>query len=154
MSFSCTQYGLKGDTIHEWTLETTDGKEISQAAADALFGTGTPTVNSQDPKLYDPASDQSSYTFNLTLPSTGLATRYDVFTKWGTEIPDFAPKSFQPMDYSGDMSVNPNPTLEANPYFDNQYATSAKITYGPTGTAVRSKFINAHGRRRGTVGTR
>ena len=32
-----------GVTIHQWALETSKGQELSQDAANALFGTGQPS---------------------------------------------------------------------------------------------------------------
>src|SRR5262249_1809976 len=87
---------LDGITIHQWALETPDGKggylELSPDAAAALFGTGPLVTASANPVAY---KGGGSY-FDFTVPPNGLATRFEVFTQWGKDIPGYAPSSLQP----------------------------------------------------------
>jgi hypothetical protein len=131
---------LEGDTIQEWALVTHDGKrEMSQAAADLLFGTGSLELASPDP-IYSPNKDDSSYTYNFKVQSGGLATRFDVFTQWGQGVPDFSPHSFQPAKSSGEMSVDPNPNGRYGKYFDNMYADYT-LTYGSKPSMTPPKLL-------------
>ena len=83
---------LDGITIHQWALETPDGKggyqELSHDAAAALFGTGPLVTASPDPVAY---KGGGSY-FDFKIPGNGLATRFEVFTQWGKDTPGFAPR--------------------------------------------------------------
>jgi hypothetical protein len=131
-----TDASLDGDTIHEWALVTTNGEQMGQFAADQLFGTGSLSVNTQDPAIYYPGQGTSSYTPNFNVQSGGLVTRYEVFSQWGQGVTGFSGRSFKPQTYSGQMSLGKVPT---NPYipsdwtshFDNYYAKYT-ITYGKT----------------------
>jgi hypothetical protein len=136
-------YGyLEGAAIHEWALETPDGHggylQLSQDAANALFGTGGLELASQDPIHY-PNQGSSSYTYNFKVQSGGVTTRFDVFSNWGEGFADFSPHSFLPLktdsrsdpawQNDGDMSVDPF-TVEQYHLVsvDNQYA-HVTITY-------------------------
>lgn len=148
-SYWKTDAALDGDTIHEWALVTSTGEQMGELAGDQLFGTGSLSVNSQDPAIYDPGQGTSSYTPNFNVQSGGLVTRYEVFSLWGQGVKDFSPDSFKPQAYSGEMSLGKVPT---NPYipsdwtahFDNYYADYT-ITYGttvstrPPGPVLRSE---------------
>jgi hypothetical protein len=124
VGFWKTNATLDGVTIQEWALETPDGKggylELSQDAANALFG-AIPAggLVPASPKL-------KSYTggsyVDFQAPTGGLATRFDVFSNWGKEIPGFSPYSFQPPVSSGSMHVGLNPSNNYSQYFDNSYA--------------------------------
>jgi hypothetical protein len=131
---------LDGATIHEWSLVTRaliDGKQkvISQDAAKQLFGSGDLELAGQDP-IYSPNNGTASYTYNFKVQPGGLATRYDVFTKWG--MPDknnpsvggFSPRSFDPkaLDDKTEMSVDASPSGRWSE-FTNMYA-DFKLTYG------------------------
>ena len=129
-----TSADLTGLTIHQWALETPDGKggflELSQDAANALFGTGSLVLpkDQLDPIAY---KGGGSY-FDFDLPGNGLATRFDVFTQWGKDTPGFAPKSLQPdatLD-GGNMEVGLDPKNYYSHTLYHSYATSYKLTYG------------------------
>jgi hypothetical protein len=126
---------LGGVTIHQWALETPDGKggylELSPDAATALFGAvpaGGLVPTSPNPIAY---KGGGSY-FDFKVPATGLASRFDVFTQWGKDFPGFAPSSLQPADTlnGGNMHVGLNPKNYYTYTFDNSYATNYKISYG------------------------
>ena len=78
---------LDGATIHQWALQTPDGKggflELSPAAAAVLFGTGPLVAASPNPVAY---KGGGSY-FDFKIPGDGLATRFEVFTQWGKDTP-------------------------------------------------------------------
>ena len=96
----------------EWSLQTRTGEQMSRAAADQLFGTGSLELASQDPVHY-PHDDpyDPPYTYDFKVRSGGLATRFDVFTEWGNGVDDFSPHSFSPPDTKQwyDMTVDPDP---------------------------------------------
>ncbi|WZP01180.1 hypothetical protein EP7_005574 (plasmid) [Isosphaeraceae bacterium EP7] len=123
---------LDGVTIHQWALETPDGKggyqELSHDAAAALFGTGALVTASPDPVDY---KGGGSY-FDFKIPGQGLATRFEVFTQWGKDTPGFAPGSLQPAAIlqGGNMHVGLNPFNGYSQDFDNSYVTTYKLTYG------------------------
>jgi hypothetical protein len=126
-----TKANLDGVTIHQWALETPDGKggylELSQDAANALFGTGPLVPASPDPIAY---KGGGSY-FDFKVPATGVVSRFDVFTRWGKAFPGFAPASLRPLDIlnGGNMHVGLNGYNIYSPDFDNSYVTSYKITW-------------------------
>jgi hypothetical protein len=123
---------LDGVTIHQWALETPDGKggylELSSDAAQALFGSGPLVTVSPGPVAY---KGGGSY-FDFKVPENGLATRFEVFTQWGQGTPGFAPGSLQPAAtlQGGNMHVGLNPDNGFSQYFDNSYVTSYQLTYG------------------------
>jgi hypothetical protein len=123
---------LDGVTIHQWALETPDGKggylELSQDAAQELFGTGPLVTASPDPVAY---KGGGSY-FDFKIPGKGLATRFEVFTQWGKDTNGFAPGSLQPADTlnGGNMHVGLNPINYYSQDFNNSYVTTYNLTYG------------------------
>jgi hypothetical protein len=131
---------LYGVTINQWALLTPDGQggylELSQAAAEALFGTGPLVTASPDPVAYPGGG---SY-FDFEIPADGLATRFEVFTQWGQDTPGFAPGFLQPPapTNGGNMHVGLNPNNYFTPTFDNSYVTSYTLEYGTTLNRVRS----------------
>jgi hypothetical protein len=122
---------LDGITIHQWALETPDGKggylELSQDAAAALFGTGPLVTASPDPVAY---KGGGSY-FDFEVPADGLATRFEVFTQWGKDTPGYAPSSLQPAATlnAGNMHVGLNPNNYFKPFLENSYVTTYNLTY-------------------------
>ena len=110
--FSLPDGESDGSTIQEWSLQTRTGEQMSRAAADQLFGTGSLELASQDPVHY-PHDDpyDPPYTYDFKVQSGGLATRFDVFTEWGNGVDDFSPHSFSPPDTKQwyDMTVDPDP---------------------------------------------
>lgn len=121
-----------GITIHQWALETPDGQggylELSQDAAEALFGTGPLATASANPVAYQGGG---SY-FDFTVPENGLATRFEVFTQWGKDVSGYAPSSLQPAATvkGGSMHVGLNSANYYSQFFDNSYATKYSLTYG------------------------
>jgi hypothetical protein len=124
-----TYASLDGSTLHEWALVTSDDKTLSQAAADALFGTGSLELTNEEP-LYYPNKGTSSYTYDLRVQSGGLVTRFDVFSNWGQDVQGFSPRSFQPGDPGGYSYMSALP-LNSNSQvlFDNMYAYYT-LSYG------------------------
>ena len=134
-----TAANLTGVTIHQWALETPDGKggylELPKAAADALFGVGPAVLNSADPIAYPGGG---SY-FNFAVPTGGLASRFEVFTQWGKDIPGFAPGTLQTppiVNTNNNMEVGTNSKNYFTKYFDHSYVTGYSLTYGSA--AVKS----------------
>lgn len=121
-----------GIAIHQWALETPDGQggylELSQDAAEALFGTGPLVTASPNPVAY---KGGGSY-FDFKVPADGLATRFEVFTQWGKGIPGYAPSSLRPAPTTdgGNMHVGLNSGNYYTQFFDNSYATTYSLTYG------------------------
>jgi hypothetical protein len=119
---------------------TPDGQggylELSQAAAEALFGTGPLVTASPDPVAYQGGG---SY-FDFKIPADGLATRFEVFTQWGRDTPGFAPGFLQPPapTNGGNTHVGLNPNNYYTPTFDNSYVTRYTLEYGKTLNRVRS----------------
>ena len=143
LPFYSTINKLEGVTIHQWALETPDGSggflELPQAAADALFGTGDLTLASPDPVAY---KGGGSY-FDFNVPDNGVATRFDVFTQWGKDVPGYAPTSLQPPDVvdHGNMEVGYDPKNYYTPNMRHSYVTTYSIAYGANtvqGTRKRS----------------
>jgi hypothetical protein len=133
---------LEGVTIHQWALETPDGNngslELPQAAADALFGTGALTLASPDPIAY---KGGGSY-FDFNVPANGVASRFDVFTQWGKDVPGYAPTSLQPPNVvdHGDMEVGFDPKNYYTPNMKHSYVTTYSIAYGAnTVTSLRKR---------------
>jgi hypothetical protein len=116
---------VKGLTIHEWALVTSNDERMSAAAADQLFGTGALSAVSNDP-VYYPDKGKTSYTYDFNVQSGGLATRLDVFSNWGQGVAGFSPHSFQPTKLNETdgryMSVQDPVTGRWSRYFPNIYA--------------------------------
>jgi hypothetical protein len=141
-----------GVTIHQWALENSKGQELSQDAANALFGTGPLVTDSANPVVY---KDGGAY-FDFDVPANGIVSRFDVFTQWGKDNPGFAPKSLQPADTidHGNMHVGLDPKNDYSPNFDNSYVTTYTLKYDSnnvTGTQRPSKLppVSGSGPRRG-----
>ena len=121
-----------GVTIHQWALQTPDGKggllELSPDAAAALFGTGPLETAGANPVAY---KGGGSY-FDFEIPGDGLATRFETFTQWGKDTPGFAPNSLQPAPTikAGNMHVGLNANNYYSDIFTNSYATTYNLTYG------------------------
>ena len=121
-----------GATIHQWALQTPDGKggylELSADAAAALFGTGPLVTANANPVAY---KGGGSY-FDFKVPDNGAATRVEAFTQWGKDVPGYAPGSLQPaaMIDAGNMHVGLNPLNNASASFDNSFAGTYSLTYG------------------------
>jgi hypothetical protein len=120
-----------GIAIHQWALETPDGKggylELSQDAAEALFGTGPLVTASANPVAYPGGG---SY-WDFTVPAGGLATRFEVFTQWGKDVPGYAPSSLAPAQTlnAPNMHVGLNPRNAFTQFMENAYAITYNLTY-------------------------
>ncbi len=141
-----TSAELEGVTIHQWALEMpkgTNGKdgwvEMSQAAADALFGTGAPSTIGAG-LVAD--KDGGSY-FDFAIPEDGAATRFDAFTQWGVPIEDDPTMSLQPpnISTSDSMKVGLNPKNYYSRDIETSYVTDYSLDFDSPGVKSVRKSL-------------